>query len=180
MTKKQSFLPLEKIERRIYLVRDEKVLLDSDLAEMYCVETKVLNQAVKRNSERFPEDFMFQLSEEEFSNLKSQSVTSSSWGGRRTLPYAFTEQGVAMLSSVLRSQTAIHVNIAIMRAFVAMREVLRDHEKLSQKVDQLDRKLSEHDQSIRILISAIKNLTSPKVVPKKRQIGFVVDEDDGK
>lgn len=129
-----TLLPLESITHRILLLREQKVLLDADLAALYGVETKVLLQAVKRNLERFPEDFMFQLTNQEFNVLRSQSVTSSSealetlrWGGRRTAPYAFTEQGVAMLSSILSSPQAVQVNIAIMRAFVKLRELAMTH-----------------------------------------------------
>jgi hypothetical protein len=124
--------PIEIIEKRIYLVRGHKVMLDQDLAEIYEVETKVLNQAVSRNLDRFPEDFMFRLTGEEFSMLRSQVVTSS-WGGRRYPPYAFTEQGVSMLSSVLRSKQALQANIAIMRAFVNMREFMISHKGLRRK-----------------------------------------------
>jgi len=122
---------MERIERAILLVRDEKVILDQDLAELYGVETRVLVQAVKRNIDRFPADFMFQLNDEEFSDLKSQIVRSS-WGGRRTAPYAFTEQGVAMLSSVLRSPQAVQVNIEIMRAFVRLRSMLESNADLAR------------------------------------------------
>ena len=131
--KTKSVIPVERIERCILLIRGHKVMLDSDLAELYEVETKVLNQAVRRNRDRFPDDFMFRLSSEEFDILRSQSVTSSSWGGRRYPPYAFTEQGVAMLSSVLRSKRAVHVNIEIMRAFVRLRELLASHAQLGRR-----------------------------------------------
>lgn len=130
-TKDSSLIPMERIERAILLVRDEKVILDQDLAELYGVETRVLVQAVKRNIDRFPADFMFQLNDEEFSDLKSQIVRSS-WGGRRTAPYAFTEQGVAMLSSVLRSPQAVQVNIEIMRAFVRLRSMLESNADLAR------------------------------------------------
>lgn len=132
MSNIKQLRPIEIIEKRIYLVRGHKVMLDQDLAEIYEVETKVLNQAVSRNLDRFPEDFMFRLTGEEFSMLRSQVVTSS-WGGRRYPPYAFTEQGVSMLSSVLRSKQALQANIAIMRAFVNMREFMISHKGLRRK-----------------------------------------------
>src|SRR3990172_9734556 len=132
---------VESIQQKIFIIRGQKVMLSFDLAALYGVETKVLNQAVKRNIERFPRDFMFQLSRAEFQILKSQIVTSS-WGGvRRATPYAFTEQGVAMLSSVLRSNRAIAVNILIMRAFVKLREILSTHKELAHKLAQLEEKL---------------------------------------
>jgi len=133
-----SIIPMEHISQSILLIRDQKVLLDTDLAKLYEVETRVLVQAVKRNMERFPENFMFQLTKQEFDNLKSQSVTSS-WGGRRYPPYAFTEQGVAMLSSVLRSDRAIHVNIEIMRTFVHLRQMLSTNAELAHKLATLEK-----------------------------------------
>ncbi len=189
-----ALIPAARIEQRILLLRGEKVLLDSDLAELYGVETKVLNQAIQRNLERFPEDFMFRLSTEEFrfilksqivtssvgireiskekrQNLKSQIVTSS-WehGGRRKLPYAFTEQGVAMLSSVLRSKRAVQVNIAIMRAFVQLRQMLASHADLARKLTALE---SKYDQQFRVVFDAIRALMNEKQKPRpKREIGF--------
>ena len=130
---------LANLEQQILFLRGQKVILSTDLAKLYEVEPRVLNQAVKRSLERFPEDFMFQLTQGEFANLKSQSVISS-WGGSRALPYAFTEQGVAMLSSVLNSPRAILVNIAIMRAFVKLREILASHQDLAKKLDSMERK----------------------------------------
>jgi len=127
MVNEKSLIPVERIEKAILLIRGQKVMLDAHLAELYGVETKVLVQAVKRNIERFPEDFMFQLSQAEFAILRSQFVTSSDWGGRRYPPYAFTEQGVAMLSSVLHSQRAVQVNIEIVRAFIRLRQMLASH-----------------------------------------------------
>ena len=143
---------------------------------LYGVPTKVLVQAIKRNLERFPEDFMFQLSEEEFENLRSRSVTSS-WGGRRYAPYAFTEQGVAMLSSVLKSPRAIAVNVEIMRAFVWLRELLASNKELARKLDALERKLGAHDQAIASILSAIRELMAPSVPAAKRRIGFVQTDD---
>lgn len=167
-----TFIPVEVIERKIYLIRGEKVMLSSDLAQLYGVEPKVLIQAVKRNIERFPEDFMFQLTNQEFINLKSQIVTSS-WGGiRRANPYAFTEQGVAMLSSVLRSKQAVLVNIAIMRAFVKLREILSVNKELAHKLAQLERKIEKHDEEIKLIFDAIRQLMTPPE-PKRRRIGFI-------
>jgi len=143
-------------------------MLDADLAVLYGVETRVLVQAVKRNIERFPEDFMFQLNREEFAILRSQSVTSSDWGGRRYPPYAFTEQGVAMLSSVLRSQRAIHVNIEIMRAFIRLRQMLASHAELARKLDALEKK---YDAQFKEVFEAIRQLMTPPE-PKRRAIGF--------
>jgi phage regulator Rha-like protein len=143
-------------------------MLSTDLAELYGVEPRALVQAVKRNIERFPEDFMFQLNEEEFSDLKSQFVTSS-WGGiRRAAPYAFTEQGVAMLSSVLRSKRAVQVNVEIMRTFVRLRRMLASHEDLARKLDALEKK---YDAQFKAVFDAIRQLMTPPA-PKRRQIGF--------
>ena len=165
---KQSLVPAERIESRILLLRGHKVMLSTDLAELYGVEPRVLVQAVKRNIERFPEDFMFQLNEEEFSDLKSQFVTSS-WGGiRRAAPYAFTEQGVSMLSSVLRSKRAVQVNVEIMRAFVRLRRMLATHEDLARKLDALEKK---YDAQFKAVFDAIRQLMTPPQ-PKRRQIGF--------
>jgi hypothetical protein len=147
-------------------------MLSTDLAELYQVEPRVLVQAVKRNITRFPQDFMFQLTEEEYSNLKSQIVISS-WGGlRRAKPYAFTEQGVAMLSSVLRSKRAIQVNIEIMRAFVRLRRMLASHADLARKLDELEKK---YDAQFKVVFDAIKELMKPPE-SKKRPIGFLVEE----
>jgi len=168
MVSKQSLIPVERIEKAILLVRKQKVMLDADLAALYGVETRVLVQAVKRNIERFPEDFMFQLNHEEFAVLRSQSVTSSDWGGRRYPPYAFTEQGVAMLSSVLRSQRAIQVNIEIMRAFIRLRQILASHAALARKLDALEEK---YDAQFKEVFEAIRQLMTPPE-PKRRAIGF--------
>ena len=164
----KDIIPIETIMSKIIIIRNEKVMLDKDLAKLYCVETKVLNQAIKRNIKRFPPDFMFKLIDEEFKNLRSQIVTSS-WGGRRTPPYAFTEQGVAMLSSVLNSQRAIEVNIAIMRAFVKLRRMIESHKQLAVKLEKMEAK---YDYQFKIVFEAIKELMSP--LPKKptRRIGF--------
>lgn len=169
-------VPSERIAHSILLLRGHKVLLDADLAELYGVETRVLVQAVKRNLERFPEDFMFQLDAGEFAALRSQSVTSNAGrGGRRYAPYAFTEQGVAMLSSVLSSPQAIAVNIEVMRAFVRLREVLASNRELAAKLGELERKLKGHDQAIAGILDAIRQLMTPPA-HKKRPIGFVIGE----
>ena len=169
---------VERIARSILIVRGHRVLLDVDLAELYGVENRALIQAVKRNLERFPDDFMLQLTPEEWANLRSQIVISSSeHGGRRYAPYAFTEQGVAMLSSVLKSRRAIAVNIEIMRAFVRLREVLATNTQLAQKLSELERKVDSHDQSIADILQAIRELISPSAPPKRRGIGFTADID---
>ncbi|MBN2215930.1 MAG: ORF6N domain-containing protein [Pirellulales bacterium] len=144
-------------------------MLDSDLASLYDVETKRLVEAVKRNVQRFPEDFAFQLDVDEFDNLRSQIATSSSWGGRRYPPYAFTEQGVAMLSSVLRSPRAVAVNIEIMRAFVRLRRILASHADLARKLDALEKK---YDAQFRVVFDAIRQLMAPPDEKSRRRIGF--------
>ncbi len=159
------------IERRIYLIRGHKVLIDFDLADLYGVSTKQLNQQVSRNKKRFPEDFMFRLTKDEANALRSQFVTSNPGrGGRRYLPYAFTEQGVAMLSTVLNSEQAIEVNIAIMRAFVKLRQMLESNEELNRKFAGVIRRLSTHDKYFRVVFDELKKLTQPK--PSHKQIGF--------
>jgi hypothetical protein len=168
---------MERITQAILLLRGHKVILDEELAALYEVETKELNRAVKRNLGRFPEDFMFQLAAEEFDNLRFQSGTSSlrsqigtsRWGGRRYPPYAFTEQGVAMLSSVLRSDRAIHVNIEIMRAFVRLRQLLATNVELARKLAALERK---YDAQFKVVFDAIRELMTPPEPKKKRPIGF--------
>jgi hypothetical protein len=178
---KKAIVPIEVIENKILLIRGQKVLLSSDLAELYGVEVRVLVQAVKRNIKRFPSDFMFQLTKEEYSNLKSQFVISSWGGARRATPYAFTEQGVAMLSSVLNSEKAILVNIFIMRTFVKMREILLTHKELALKLKELVRrivsksKMEMHDGQIKAIFEVINQLLSPNEPPKKK-IGFIVEE----
>ncbi len=158
---------LTNLEQQILLLRGQKVMLSTDLAMLYEVEPRVLNQAVKRSIERFPEDFMFQLTQDELANLKSQSVISS-WGGSRALPYAFTEQGVAMLSSVLNSPRAVQVNIAIMRAFVKLREILASHQDLAKKLESMERK---YDTQFKVVFDAIRQLMLPPDKPKSK-IGF--------
>ena len=175
----REIVPQEIIQQKIFLIRGHKVMLDKDLAQLYGVTTGNLNKAVNRNLNRFPDDFMFRLTKEEFknlifhfgtSNLKSQNVISS-WGGTRKLPRAFTEQGVSMLSSVLRSKRAILVNIAIMRTFVKLREILSTHKELSHKLSQLERKIEKHDEEIKTIFDAIRQLMTPPEKPR-RQIGF--------
>ena len=177
MTKKQLVIPAERIEGRIYLLRGQKVMLDHDLADLYRIATKVLVQAVKRNLDRFPEDFMFQLTADEYSRLRSQIVTSNprlqivslGRGGRRYLPYVFTEQGVAMLSSVLRSRRAVQVNIEIMRAFVRLRRMLATNAGLARKLAALEKK---YDAQFSVVFDAIRELMTPPEPKKKRSIGF--------
>ena len=161
-------IPPERIERRILLVRGQRVMLDEDLAELYHVETKVLNRAVRRNLSRFPADFMFPLTTAEFRDLRFQFGTSSRWGGRRYIPMAFTEQGVAMLSSVLRGERAVQVNIAIMRAFVKLREMLSSNRDLARRLNKLEKK---YDARFRVVFDAIRELMKPPEKPKSR-IGF--------
>ncbi|MET0988696.1 MAG: ORF6N domain-containing protein [Steroidobacteraceae bacterium] len=157
----------------MFIARGHKVLLDADLATLYGVATKVLLQAVKRNLTRFPEDFMLRLTTEEWAALRSQFVTSNEGrGGRRYVPYAFTEQGVAMLSSILKSPRAIAANIEIMRAFVRMRELLVSSKELAQKLAELERRISSHDQAIVGILKTIRELMNPQE-PKRRPIGFV-------
>src|SRR5215831_950299 len=162
-------VPAEIIEQKIYLIRGHKVMLSHDLAVLYQVETRVLVQAVKRNIERFPQDFMFQLNESEFSNLKSQIVTSSWGGARRSRPYAFTEQGVAMLSAVLKSDRAVEVSITIIRVFVQLRQLLATHADLLRRLDEMEKK---YDERFSIVFEAIRELMNPEPIPPKRRIGF--------
>jgi len=173
----QAIIPMELVEKKIYLIRGHKVMLDSDLAELYGVPVKVLNQAVKRNISRFPEDFMFQLTKEEYDFLRSQIVTLKTGRGqhRKYLPYAFTEQGVAMLSSVLHSERAIQVNITIMRTFVKLRRILASHKELARKLEELEKK---YDTQFKIVFDAIRKLMAPPEKPH-RKIGFL-QEKNGK
>ena len=168
----KDIIPQEAIEQKIYLIRGHKVMLDSDLADLYGVTTKMLNRAVNRNIERFPDDFMFRLTKEEFTALRCQIGTSNrSRGGRRFLPYAFTEQGVAMLSSVLKSKRAVLMNIAIMRAFVRLRQVLATHKELANKLRELESKIERHDKEIQSIFEAIRQLMTPPD-RERRRIGF--------
>lgn len=161
----------EKIESKILALRGQRVMLDSDLAVLYDVTTFNLNKAVKRNLERFPDDFMFQLSDSEFQNLIFQNGISSSHGGRRHPPFAFTEQGVAMLSSVLHSDRAIRMNVEIVRAFVKLRKLIGTHEELAQKIGELEKKVRGQGGEIRIIFATINTMLHP-VQKKKLQIGF--------
>lgn len=163
-----AIIPTEHIEKRIFMIRGRKVMLSAHLADLYEVEPRALVQAVKRNVDRFPEDFMFQLTIDEFANLKSQTVISS-WGGvRRATPYAFTEQGIAMLSSVLKSKRAVHVNIEIMRAFVKLRKILDAHVGLARKLGALEKK---YDAQFKVVFDAIRALMQ-QPDKQKRKIGF--------
>jgi hypothetical protein len=163
------------IESQIYLIRGLKVMLDHDLAELYQIPTKHLKQQVKRNSERFPSDFMFPLTNQELAILRSQFVTSRlDWGGTRYAPMAFTEQGIAMLSSVLHSDRAIEVNIAIMRAFVKMRQSLSLHKDLEKKLNEME---SRYEGKFKVVFDAIKELMSTHSVPRKRVIGLNKEEE---
>ncbi len=178
---------LEGIQESIYLIRGQRVMLDEDLADLYGVTTGALNQAVSRNTIRFPIDFMFQLTAEEWENLKSQFVISSGHGGRRKLPNVFTQEGVAMLSGVLNSERAIRVNVEIMRVFVRFRNILAGQDQLRSKLEEIekrfDKRLAKHDEHIRALFEVMRLLRdeihkSPPLLPK-RKIGFHVEEDDG-
>jgi hypothetical protein len=170
----KELILVETIEQKIYLVRGHKVMLDRDLAEMYEVPTRRLNEQVKRNISRFPSDFMFQLSSEEADNLRSQFATSSSGhGGRRYLPYVFTEQGVAMLSSVLNSERAVQVNIAIMRTFVKLRQMLASNAELARRLAAMEKK---YDTQFKVVFDAIRELMRPLEKPK-RKIGFQRKDD---
>ncbi len=178
MAENRILIPVERIAHCILLVRGHKVLLSNDLAILYGVEVRALVQAVKRNVERFPDDFMFQLTAEEFEILKSQNVISSleGWGGaRRAAPYAFTEQGVAMLSSVLRSPRAVAVNVEIMRTFVRLRQMLASHTELARKLDALENK---YDAQFKVVFDAIRQLMTPPEPKPRRRIGFRIDPDD--
>ncbi|MCG8554504.1 MAG: ORF6N domain-containing protein [Proteobacteria bacterium] len=183
-----AIVPLERIEQTILLIRGHKVMLDADLAALYGVETKALNRAVRRNLERFPEDFMVQLTEQEVAALRShfgtsnaggsailrsQFGTSKGRGGRRYAPYAFTEQGVAMLSSVLRSARAVQVNVQIMRTFVKLRRLLATHEDLARKLDALERK---YDRQFKVVFDAIRELMAPPDPKPRRRIGFGAED----
>jgi hypothetical protein len=175
MAVSKQLVPIHRIAQSIVVLRGQKVILSQDLAILYEVPVKALNQAVKRHKARFPADFVFQVSAKEFENLKSQFVTSS-WGGlRRALPYAFSEQGVAMLSSVLNSDRAVKVNIAIMRAFVKLRETLETNRELGRKFAELEKHVGKHDKEIAAIIDAIRQLMAPPKKPR-REIGFHVRE----
>jgi hypothetical protein len=177
---------ISSIESAIYLLRGQRVMLDSDLAAIYGVSTRQLNQQLKRNRSRFPDDFAFQLSTEEFRNLKSQiatsslmsqSVTSSGHGGRRKLPWAFTEHGALMLASVLNSEVAVQASVRVVRAFVKLREMIAANAQLAAKLEELERRFDSHDEAIANLFATLKQLVEPSEAPKKREIGFHVREE---
>ena len=171
-----SIIPDEIVINKIYYIREQKVMLDSDLAELYGVETKVLNQAVNRNIDRFPEDFMFRLSGMEWENLKSQIVTSS-WGGRRTLPYVFTEHGVLMLSSVLNSKRAIQVNIQVMRIFTRIRQTLASNTNLRLEIAEIKKTVHNQNQNIEVVFQYLDELMEKRDnPPPRKRIGFMSDE----
>src|SRR5216117_1477242 len=172
MTK--DIIPVQRIAQAIFVLRGQKVILSQDLAALYGVTVGVLTQAMKRNTRRFPEDFVFQVTAAELRDLKSQIVISS-WGGRRHLPYAFTEQGVAMLSSVLNSERAVKVNIAIVRTFVKLRETLETNRELARKFAELEKRVGKHDEKIDAILEAIRQLMVPPEKPQ-REIGFHVRE----
>ena len=167
-----NLVPVEIIANKIFLIRGQKVMLSTDLATLYKVEVRALVQAVKRNIKRFPEDFMFQLSNDEFGNLKSQIVISSWGGARRAKPYAFTEQGVAMLSSVLNSERAIMVNISIMRVFSKLKQLALSHSELLRKVESLERKYGEHDRKIEVVFATLKKMLTLPEPKKTGKMGF--------
>lgn len=177
MSPKHELVTREQIENSILLIRGLKVMLDSDLAGLYGVNVKRLNEQVRRNLKRFPSDFMIRLNREEFGALRSHFATLKQGRGehRKYFPYAFTEQGVAMLSSVLNSERAIEVNIEIMRAFTRLRQLLSAHKELAQKLADLERKIGGHDEQIQIIFEAIRQLMTPPE-PKRRKIGFLVSE----
>jgi hypothetical protein len=170
---KEIMISDELVMNKIYLIRDQKVMLDRDLAELYGVETKVLNQAVKRNAARFPEDFMFQLTKSEWESLRSQIVTLEAGRGKypKYAPTVFTEQGVAMLSSVLNSETAIRVNIQIIRIFTRMREMIMTHKDILLQLEKIEKKLAGHDEDITLIFQYLKQLLNPPQ-PPRRKIGF--------
>lgn len=168
---KSIIIPSERIVSKIYILRNRKVMLDRDLAELYGVKTKDLNASVKRNLKRFPEDFLFQLSKAEFENLRLQ-ISTSSWGGSRYAPYVFTEQGVAMLSSVLNSQRAINVNIQIIRTFVKIRELLTTNDALNRKIMELEKKYGSHDDKIKKIFVTLNLLLLDEKTKPKKEIGF--------
>jgi len=175
----KKIVPIESIVTKIIFLREEKVMIDRDLAELYGVETKQLKRAVRRNLQRFPSDFMFELSREEYNSLRSQFGALKRGTHSKYLPMAFTEQGVAMLSSVLNSDRAIDVNIAIMRAFVQLRKISSSHKQLAQKLREIETRLEDHDESIDAIFEAIQQLMRPPQKPRK-PIGFEVKEPKGR
>ena len=176
MVESHSIIPMERIERSILLIRGEKVMLDSDLAELYGVETKALNQAVKRNASRFPADFMFELTAEEWESLRSQSVTLKRGEHRKYLPYAFTEHGALMLANVLNSERAAQTSVQVVSAFVKLRQMLASNAELARKLAALEQK---YDAQFKVVFDAIRQLMSPPEKPR-REIGFHVKHHDDK
>ena len=170
-----KLMPVELMEQKIYLIRGQKVMIDYDLAILYGIETKQLKRQVNRNKKRFPSDFMFQLAKEEFDSLRCQFGTLKRGAHPKYPPYVFTEQGIAMLSSVISSERAITVNIAIMRAFVKMRQILATHKELAEKLKELENKLKNQDKSIKVIFDVIRKLIDEPVKPNKR-IGFLTDK----
>ena len=168
MQQKSIIIPSERIVSKIYIIRGRKIMLDRDLSELYCVKTKDLNASVKRNKERFPDDFMFQLTKKEFENLRLQ-ISTSSWGGTRYMPRAFTEQGVAMLATVLNSKMAVAVNIQIIRTFVKIRELMAKNEMLQRKIMELEKKYGRHDAKIKKIFDILQLLLADE---NKNEIGF--------
>jgi ORF6N domain len=180
-SRSREVVSVDAVQRRILVVRGSQVMLDSDLADLYSVETKRLIEQVRRNIDRFPDDFMFQLTREEAEELRSQNATSNPGrGGRRYAPYVFTEQGVAMLSSVLRSKQAVAVNVEIMRAFVELRRMAHSHGELAKRVDELERavaeKLGDHDEKLAAIFKVLREVTLVK--PRKRPAGFMPPGED--
>ena len=168
----KTIMPIEAIERKIYMIRGQKVMLDRDLAELYGVETRALNQAVRRNLDRFPEDFVFSLTREEILNISQFVISSGSRIKHAPNVFAFTEQGVAMLSGVLKSKRAVQVNVAIMRAFVKLREMIASNKELTKRLDELEKK---YDLQFKVVFDAIRELMAPPE-PKKKKIGFIARE----
>ena len=172
MTKSGGLVKVGQIQQRILLIRGEKVIIDADLAEAYGVTTKALNQAIRRNADRFPPDFMFRLTKEEKQEVVTNCDHLENLKFSHVNPHAFTEHGAIMAASVLNSPRAIEVSVFIVRAFVQLREIISGHKELAYKIAQLERKLGDHDEQIQVLIKAIKQLMNPKPPPKKRRIGF--------
>jgi hypothetical protein len=170
-----ALVPLERIQDRILVIRGQKVLLDSDLAELYGVPTKALNQAVKRNAERFPDDFVFQLESQEKSELVTNCDRFARLKHSNVLPYAFTEHGAIMAASVLRSARAVEVSIFVVRAFVRLRQMLASHEELARRLARIEKKLTDHDEELLMLIGAIRQLATPPPPEKRKRIGFAAD-----
>jgi hypothetical protein len=172
----KSLAPIERIEGLIHLVRGHRIIMDNDLAAIYGVSTKVFNQAIKRNIKRFPEDFIFKLTFKEVISLRSQIVTSNGHGGRRYLPYAFTEHGALMAATVLNSPRAVEMSVLVVRAFVHFRNILINHKQLAIKLEELERKLLAHDEKFEVVFEAIRELMEPPPDKHKRRIGFSSEE----